>query len=101
MTTLSKTIDQHVLPLTGGSKRVLVRQIGTHEYPAFIVNSYVPMDGSSNDYAEVLHEVLELMQNYRIKGDVIWIGEVNDSLHRANPSSNDCKFITFCNELQP
>ena len=92
-------MDPHVLPLTDGSKRVLVSQVGPIEHPTFIVNSYMLTDGCSNDYAEVL-EVFALMQNYRSKEDVIWIGDLNASLHIANPSSNDRNFITFCNELQ-
>ena len=66
------------------------------KWASHIINSYMP---TSNNYAEVLlNEAFDLMQNYRSNGEVIWIGDLNASLHRSNPSSNDRKFFTFCNK---
>jgi hypothetical protein len=99
MTIWPKSIDKNVTPLPDGSHRTLVTQLGNTSRPLFLINSYMPTVGAAENYSNVLDEVFELIQKYKEKGDIIWLGDLNASFHRANPSSNDKKFKSFCSEL--
>ena len=92
-------VNHNVTPLQDGSARCLVTQIGPNSAPVYIVNAYMPTDGGQTPYPETLDEIYEVMEKYRSRGKVLWLGDLNASFTRKTPSSNDRKFISFCNEM--
>ena len=90
-------MDHLITPLPDGSSRTMVTQIGT-DCPIFIINSYMPTNGSEDSYQEALDEVIELMNKFRERGKVIWLGDLNASKHR-HTSPNDKHFTQVCHEL--
>ena len=100
MTVWSEDMDQHITQLPDGSSRVIVTQVGKDK-PVFLINTYMPTSQHNNmHYVEVLDEVYEIMEKYRRKGEVVWLGDLNGSFSRSTPSANDKKLRAFCNELQ-
>jgi hypothetical protein len=98
MTLWSKSKDEHIIPLPDGSSRILVTQLCTGSSPLFIINTYMPTQGSASAYDNLLDEVHEIIQKYRMEGDILWLGDMNASYHRLKPSANDKMFRTFCKE---
>ena len=84
-----------------GSTRVLVNHLHTDKGMVTIINSYLPSEGSHDkeaDYQAVLDEVYEVSRKYQPTSTIIWAGDLNGSLRRKKPSSNDKKLREFCKE---
>ena len=88
-----------VTPLPDGSERNVLIQIGsTKEGATYLLNSYMPTEGSLAKYVEVLDEVYEIQLKHSPNGRFIWIGDLNASFTRPNPTENDKAFRKFCSE---
>ena len=86
-----KEIDDQVTPITEGSSRVIVTKVGS----VYLVNSYMPTQGNPDEYGQMTDEIYEIIEKYRSKGSIIWLGDMNASFYREKPSSNDIKFKAF------
>ena len=97
-----KEIDRFITILPDGSPRTQVIQISTTETPITLINTYMPTAGcqdKSIDYSSVLDEVYEITHKYLHSSIVIWLGDINASFNRTNPSANDTLLKTFCEEV--
>ena len=65
LTIWKESVNHNVTPLQDGSTRCLVTQIGPNTSPVYIVNAYMPTEGSQVPYSEILDEVFEIMEKYR------------------------------------
>lgn len=97
LTIWSEQMDQFITPLPDGSNRVIAIKVGG-DHPVFIINTYMPTQGSAHSYSEVADEVAELINKYNIEGYVVWAGDLNASKTR-NSSTNDKHFKQLCDEL--
>ena len=99
MTIWKEEMNEIVTTLPDGSSRVIVTQVGLGSKPVFIINSYMPTEGSPTRYAELLDEIFEITEMLQPKGSVVWLGDLNGSFTRPTPSANDKKLSAFCREL--
>lgn len=97
ITLWKEELDQHITALADGSSRCVLVKIGTAN-PTFLLNTYMPATGSKDSYLDVLDEVYEINKKYSVQGNLIWLGDLNASYHRPNPSANDSCFRKFCSE---
>ena len=99
MTIWRHEIDNLVTPLPDGSNRLLATQIGDDKQHAIIIiNTYMPTDGSKDSYNSILDEVFEVFEKYGNQAEIVWLGDMNASLERTRPSTNDLKFRKFIKE---
>ena len=85
-----------------GSTRVIVNHLHTSTGMITIINSYLPSEGSHDqdaNYSSVLDEVYEITRKYRSNSTIVWAGDLNGSLQRCQPSSNDKLLKAFCMEM--
>ena len=93
------TVDKLITPLNDGSTRCVLVKVENHPKPIYIVNTYMPTDGSPDSYPEALDQVYEINKKYGDHGEIIWVGDTNASIHRQTPSPNDKLFRKFCKEI--
>ena len=91
-------IDHLITPLDDGAERNLAIMVGTESHGTVLLNSYMPTAGSQDCYAQVLDEVHEILEKHATKCHFIWCGDLNASLTRCPPSSNDKKLRQFIKE---
>ena len=87
--------------LNDGGNRVQAVQVSTTSGLMTLINTYLPSNGShakSTTYAEVLDEVNEIYEKYCGHSIIMWAGDLNGSLIRKHPSSNDKLLKEFCSE---
>ena len=97
----NKKLSHCMEELPDGSTRVQVCQLHTQNGFVTIINTYMPTEGthdSENTYDDVLDEVHDIMQKYKSSSSIIWAGDLNGSLRRPSPTTNDRKLRKFFRE---
>ena len=85
-------VNNLITPHEDGSHRCLLTQVGD-AHPIFLLNTYMPTSGHTDDYKAVLDEVAVIYEKYSSTGDIIWLGDLNGDPTRINSSEND-KLLT-------
>ena len=94
----NSNINSLITPLQDGSHRCMLVQVGDMP-PTFILNTYMPTNGSSDDYGDVLDEVHVIYEKYSTLGEIIWVGDQNGDLNRRKPYENDKLLTEAIHEL--
>jgi hypothetical protein len=95
----NKDLDHTVTPLPDGGSRTILIEIATNKQPIILINTYMPTQGShdkSTDYNMVLDEIHEITEKYNKDHLLIWAGDLNASLKRQKPTTNDAALKKFC-----
>jgi hypothetical protein len=93
-----QSIDHLVEPLPDGSDRLSIAMINSSPAPVLLINTHMPTEGAAtSDYSEILDEVHQVLDKYN-SHIPIWTGDINATLHRPRPTSNDKLFQQFCLE---
>ena len=91
-------IDHCIEPVMEGGDRICAIKINSKQQPLLLLNTYMSTQGCLNSsYDQVLTEVEAIITRH---GECIpiWTGDINASICRERPTSNDAKFSTFCKE---
>jgi hypothetical protein len=88
--------------LPDGSNRINCIELKA-EKPVVIINAYAPCKGmsdSKDSFNELLDQLHNIIQKYRLSHDIVLCGDMNASLHSEKPDSRDRTFRKFCEDIE-
>jgi hypothetical protein len=96
-------IHRYVSVVPEGNSRVQAILLDIPGLPLCVINSYLPAKfgriGDSDTYDAAIDVVRELILKYQAHYTIIWIGDMNGSLHRHVPVDRDKALRGFVAEM--